>query len=285
MKVTAVCCGRNDNYGGHLIESGFYSINSMLKTFDEVIYVDWNTDENKKVLTDEIDLENREKLKVIEVRPQLVKKLFGDKKMQPMCEVMARNIGIRRATGDIIVSTNTDIIVPTRRYLDLLIEDLKENTMFTLARQNIELEHIEKQFGKNYDINEMLPNIFGIFPINNYITSPFLIMDKNIISKHPDDTHPSLSSLIRGCGDFQMAYKSTWHKIKGFEETLKKRFYTDTHVQYKVIMSGGIVKTTNFPPVYHINHDRDDTHEHNDISMDPFTSNDENWGLKDTLQM
>ena len=50
MKLSAVCCGRNDNYGGHFLESALYSLNSMLKTFDEVVYVDWNTEEGKKIV-------------------------------------------------------------------------------------------------------------------------------------------------------------------------------------------------------------------------------------------
>ena len=50
MTVSAIICGRNDNYGGHLIERATYSIYSMLDTFDEVIYVDWNTESGKKIL-------------------------------------------------------------------------------------------------------------------------------------------------------------------------------------------------------------------------------------------
>ena len=59
MTVSAIICGRNDNYGGHLIERATYSINSMLDTFDEVIYVDWNTESGKKILTDELNIKDR----------------------------------------------------------------------------------------------------------------------------------------------------------------------------------------------------------------------------------
>ena len=75
MKLSAVCCGRNDNYGGHFLESALYSLNSMLKTFDEVVYVDWNTEEGKKIVTDELHLENRDKLCVFHVTQILWKKL------------------------------------------------------------------------------------------------------------------------------------------------------------------------------------------------------------------
>ena len=43
MKTTAVIVSRNDNYGGNLIERSTYCINSSIETYDEVIYVDWNS--------------------------------------------------------------------------------------------------------------------------------------------------------------------------------------------------------------------------------------------------
>jgi len=73
MKVSAVCCGRNDNYGGFLNERATYAFNAMLKSFDEVVYVDWNTETGKNILTDGLVLENRDKLKTIKVTPEMVK--------------------------------------------------------------------------------------------------------------------------------------------------------------------------------------------------------------------
>ena len=75
MTISAIICGRNDNYGGHLIERATYALNSLLETFDEVVYVDWNTDEGKKILTDEIEIKDRTKLKVITINPERVKEL------------------------------------------------------------------------------------------------------------------------------------------------------------------------------------------------------------------
>ena len=43
MKLTAVIISRNDNYGGYLNERATYAINSAINTYDEVIYVDWNS--------------------------------------------------------------------------------------------------------------------------------------------------------------------------------------------------------------------------------------------------
>ena len=43
MKISAVIVSRNDGYGGHLNERATYCFNSAIDTYDEVIYIDWNS--------------------------------------------------------------------------------------------------------------------------------------------------------------------------------------------------------------------------------------------------
>jgi len=288
MKLSAVCCGRNDNYGGHLLESAVYSLNSMLQSFDEVIYVDWNTEEGKKTVAAELEskLTNVDRLRVIEVTPAQVKKIMGDAPAQPMCEVMARNVGIRRATGDVVVSTNIDIIAPPREQLELAFRDMKPGMMLTLAKHDVELEDLTKIFGETVDVQERMPLVFGLWPMQKRLMSPHLAVTKDVLDANPVSSHHTLASVICACGDFQAAHRDTWHTIKGFEEEMKKRLYADTTVQYQVIMSGGVVYASNFPPVYHIEHARYNSPDiANSPEMNPITKNDDNWGLKGEIDM
>ena len=278
--ISVVLCGRNDNYGGHLKERFSYSINGFLQVFDEVIYVDWNTDPGKKILTDEVEIKDRSKLKVIEVNHEKASEFIKDKYSQKMCEVLARNIGIRRAKGDIIVSSNIDIIPFEREYLDIIIQRLQKGEMMTFTRNDIELSDIKKNCNPESLELWKIPIIFGAQPISTKIMSPYISINNEIIEKFPINNHLALSSIISGCGDFQMAYKETWYKIKGFEENLTKRLYNDSGVQYKVIMSGGIVTACNFPPIYHLNHERTEIPEFsNSTEMSKYTKNSENWGF------
>jgi hypothetical protein len=280
MTISAIICGRNDNYGGHLNERATYALNSLLETFDEVVYVDWNTDEGKKILTDEIEIKDRTKLKVITINPERVKELTNGEKIQPMCEVLSRNIGIQRATGDIIVSTNIDIIAPPRNQLDLVTSNLKKMEMITVSRKGIELVDMDKNFKNNEFTNERVSLIFGVDSIQNKLMSPYLEMTKELIEKFPLKAHHTLASIICGCGDFQIACKETWHKIRGFEESMKKRQYSDTTVQYKLIMENGTVRASNFPPIYHLEHERDNNANIlNSIEMSKSTTNTDTWGF------
>lgn len=278
--ISAVLCGRNDDYGGHLNERATYSINSMLETFDEVIYVDWNTEEGKNVLTDDLDIKDRSKLKVITIKPDKVKELTKGVKCQPMCEVLSRNIGIRRAKGDIIISTNIDIIAPTRTELDISVSNLKSMEMLTVIRKDIELDDLNIHFNKISFQNDLVPVIYGVDSIRTKLTSPYLQVNKELIEKFSVNNHHTISSIICGCGDFQIAHKETWYKIRGFEESMTKRQYADTTVQYKLIMANGRVKASNFPPIYHIEHDRDNSENIlNSIEMVKNTENGEDWGF------
>ena len=155
MILSAVICGRNDDYGGFLNERATYCFNTMLRTFDEVIYVDWNTDNGKPVLVDDLKIDDRSKLKVIEIRKEKCIELIGEEefsKAQKMCEVLSRNIGIRRATGDVIVSTNLDIIPPPRELLDFYLKEIQDDDMYTFTRMNIS----HKDLPHDYDILMLL---------------------------------------------------------------------------------------------------------------------------------
>ena len=150
MKLSAVVITRNDNYGGNLNDRATYCLNSLVNTFDEVILVDWNSPDNKPQLwdiQDKIDLKGN--LKHIVITPEIASMLTNnDPQAQVCCETLARNIGIRRATGDYIVSTNIDVIAPRRDQLEKTIKnELNDDTFYTISRRYTDWEQIEKFHG------------------------------------------------------------------------------------------------------------------------------------------
>jgi hypothetical protein len=286
MRVSAIMCGRNDNYGGRLNERATYCFNTMLDTFDEVIYVDWNTD-GERILTDELDIcVNPDRLKIITVTPQMCSDIMGAedyKRSEKCCHVLAKNIGIRRATGDVIVSTNIDIIPPKREYLDVFLKELKPDELVTFAKHDVEVDQLHKIFEqtKSYtDLRDILPLQYGVNPISARLIIPCLSMDKRMISTLPLSAHHTASSIICACGDFQVAHKDLWFKIRGFEESMIKRLYVDSIVQYKAILEGATVRATNFPPVYHLEHARNNAPDLLNQEIPPgLGSNPDTWGF------
>jgi hypothetical protein len=155
MKISAIIVSRNDNYGGHLNERAIYAINSALSAYDEVIYVDWNSETHSLLYDIKDNLQLKGNLKHFVIPPEVASILTNnDPQAQKCCEVLARNIGIRRATGDYIISTNIDIIHPKREDVEKVINDSDGNTMITLSRRETTWEIIREFHGGELKYNE-----------------------------------------------------------------------------------------------------------------------------------
>ena len=286
MKVSAVIVGRNDDYGGRLNERATYCFNTMLDAFDEVIYVDWNS-ENGRALTEDLEITvNRDRLKVIKVSPTMCEALMGTEKFKmsnKCCQVLAKNIGIRRATGDIIVATNVDIIPPRRDYLDVLINSMEPSDFVTISKHDVDIDKVNDIFNgcASYQkLRDLLPLYYGLNPVSARLMIPYITMTKEAMMTLPPHAHHVASSVIMACGDFQIAHRDMWFKIKGYEESMIKRLYDDSIVQYKAILLGdATIRATNFPPVYHLDHARNNAPELLNEQIPPIGQNPDTWGF------
>jgi hypothetical protein len=237
--MTALVCGRDDSYGGNLEDRSAYCLNSLISTFDEVIFIDYNT-VNKITLVEAI--KNRlipsNKLRVITISPEEVQYLCNyEKDCQVVSETFSKNIGIRRATSDFILSTSIDDVCPKREDLEKLTDP---NVFYIGAKRRINLEEIKKlgDYTDFPEIQNKLELLKDKFPPVGYSGA------------YPGDTY----SIINSCGDFQFASKFLWEKLKGFEEFLTGRGFLDTNIQKKAILMGYEVRLVSELSGYHAEH-------------------------------
>ena len=283
MKLSAVIVSRNDNYGGNLIERSSYCFNSMIDTFDEVFYIDWNS-ETKSLLNEvKQNIQFKGNFHHIVIEPKIAKMLTNfDAEAQKCCEVLGRNIGIRRATGDWIVSTNIDIIAPRRTDLENTINQLDKNTFYTVSRRDAELPNIQK-FNKDNNYEEYK---------NWKDVREYLINNSEERHYEEKTMQGDDYSMVNCCGDFQLAPNNIWNDIRGMEEDLIYALYADTNVQKKAVMHGFGLKAIYNPAFFHINHGRGGggfltgvNRKANDmyraIVYQNKTQNKENWGFSD----
>lgn len=283
MKLSAVIVSRNDNYGGNLIERSSYCFNSMIDTFDEVFYIDWNS-ETKSLLNEvKQNIQFKGNFHHIVIEPKIAKMLTNfDVEAQKCCEVLGRNIGIRRATGDWIVSTNIDIIAPRRKDLEDTINQLDKNTFYTVSRRDAELPNIQ-QFNKDNNYEEYK---------NWKDVREYLINNSEERHYEEKTMQGDDYSMVNCCGDFQLAPNNIWNDIRGMEEDLIYALYADTNVQKKAVMHGYGLKAIYNPAFFHINHGRGGggfltgvNRKANDmyraIVYQNKTQNKDNWGFSD----
>ncbi len=282
MKISAVIVSRNDGYGGHLNERATYCLNSAIDTYDEVFYIDWNSPTHSLLYDIKDNIKFKGNLNHIVITPEISKVLTNnDPQAQVCCETLARNLGLRRSTGDWMISTNIDIIHPKRNELESTLNSLDDNTFYTISRRYTNWDQI-----KSFHNGEILFDQWESLREHLIENSEERHWDEKTVQG--DDY-----SMINCCGDFQIAPSHIWNKIKGFEEDLIYSLYTDTNVQKKAVMHGFGLKALYDPALFHIDHgkggggfldgiNRKTNDPYRAITGQQKTLNTDSWGFGDT---
>lgn len=239
--VAAVIVSRNDDYGGNLCERAAYALRSAMATFDKVLYVDWASPSMDLLHEIRQQLPSSGSLSMVRVDPDLAVRLVRhDADAQRCCEVLGRNIGIRRLVDqgfDYIVSTNVDIVFPGAERVRRFVRDhLAPNRMVTVARRDVCLDDVRR------------------VATDDPLAVSHALQQRSASYEQQPAYRYDPFSLIQACGDFQIAPRRLWEVIRGFEERLIYRMFSDTGVQAKAIAAGFEVQADRDLPVFHIAH-------------------------------
>lgn len=233
MKISAVLCSKNDNPNNKI--RIILTIKNLLKFYDEVVFVDYGSEDT--TFMDELGncFPKTGKLRCIKVPPKFCMSVSPDG-TNKFIEVYARNIGIRRASCDFIVSTNQDIICERPNYLD-------ENTMYTVRRHNYPIEKVESLLS--------IEDVLGYLKqIKHSLTRQPVAVDSN---RNPVWDSGDIWSLVVSCGDYQIAHKNIWNKIKGFEESMIARCFADSNIMKKSEEYGFNISVLDLD-IFHLDH-------------------------------
>jgi hypothetical protein len=239
MERKAVVLGcRNDGYKED--ERVIVCLKSMIETFDEVWFCDWNSPSKNGPLLWKLrnKIPKTGKIKHFIIPEEAVNFITSnDPKISPYAFILAQNLLIRRCQADWITSTAMDIIAPKKEYLDKFISKANKNTFYSISRREAEYNKLEK---------------FGFEKWREFRD----LMDSTSEPRHfyaqvtPNDKY----SLINCCGDFQTAHKNIWHTIKGFEEGMLYACFGDTNIQKKAVLNGFNLEAYFDLPLYHLSH-------------------------------
>ena len=236
MKTAVITFSRNDGYKEK--ERFAIHLKTLLDTFDEVNYIDWNSP-NHSLLYDVLHMIPKTGRLKHFVIPQSVHQIYSDQTpdLPNLLVPIAFNLALKRTNADWVVATTTDNIPPFKEELNNFISKSNGDTFYTISRREI-------------DYSEVLKNMNSLQEYRKYLqetTEPRYFPTKVT----PNDNY----SLINCCGDFQLAPKKIWDDIKGFEENMFYNCFVDTNVQKKVILGGYKLEAIFDIPVYHMSHD------------------------------
>jgi len=278
MEKTAILLGcRNDRYKED--ERVITCLTSMVETFDEVWFCDWNSPSQNGPLLWKLkdQIPKTGKIRHFIINEDTANLLGNsDPKVSPFNGGLSQNIMLRRCQADWIVCSTIDIIAPKKEYLDKFISQTDKNTFYSVSRRDVEYSDLENMGFENW---RKFRDELDIKSSPRYCPARVT----------PNDEY----SIINCCGDFQLAHKDVWHKLKGFEEQMIYSCYNDTNVQKKAILNGFNLKAIYDIPLYHLSHKgmgNDGLSPSKQYYNDPWkwveffteSENDNDWGLANT---
>jgi len=279
INLSIIMVSRNDDYGGNLLYRMKNTINSLKKCYGdkevEIILVEWNPPLSKPIFKDSLNLIKSDlPVRIIQVNDKIHKSILNSEKI-PLFEYNAKNVGIRRAKGKYVLSTNPDILF-SPELLDIMTSPyLNDRSFYRIDRYDIDKD-IPKGLSFLEQINFAKKNVKCIHKKNMPYSKSKIENLKyflSMIRREPNRIYNAFSSLfsrkngvtsiydlhLRCSGDFTLMSKKNWLKIKGHPE-LNTHSHLDSYVCV-LAASIGLKQIILSDPcrIYHQSHERDFT--------------------------
>lgn len=276
--LSIVATTRNDNHGGDLLErttafvKGIYHQAKKWDLNVELIIVEWNPPVDSKLLNEILPKPaegSNVRLKYIVV-PNSIHQTFKNSESIPLFQMIAKNIGIRRASGDFILCTNVDILFSDDCFKYLKEKKLKMGSYYRANRCDIpkkvldfsqlgeQLEYAQKnilkRIGKNQGHEALsFPNFMYVFPgfiklINRLAVKFWILLNAG--------TFPFFTIDFEACGDFTLMSRQDWEDIEGYPELGMYSIHIDSMGLWaaNALEKKQVILPFN-APIYHIYHE------------------------------
>jgi glycosyltransferase involved in cell wall biosynthesis len=273
-KISLVIAARNDNYMGNSnwrLELTLNFIADQLRTIQrlqqtEIIVVDWGS---TQPLHEVITLTDTAKqiVRYIEVPIDIHEKFCSGSSFPTP---IALNVGIRRAAGDFIALTSSDVLWTgdvLKSFLQVDADDIHSTddlnrSLIFIPRKNIPWSFVSQSPG----ITEIIR---------------YLMTDGKDLEVEP------LLPFYLGCAGALVMHRHLWIECQGNDEKLVFWGFNDIDLNLRIRLKYTCLdyNQTNKMYVYHLEHyqSRADTQSApkklNPHVFNPLTVNDENWGL------
>ncbi|NVK65500.1 MAG: hypothetical protein HWE22_12990 [Flavobacteriales bacterium] len=259
--ISFVVTSRNDNHGGDLRKRMMIFYKGLIHQCNkyqlpcELIMVDWNSpDQNELLDTVLPPVSESDYLSVryLIVPPEIHDSLRFSEELG-LYQMIAKNVGIRRAKAEFICCTNIDLLFSDALFEELAKRQLQHGKFYRANRcdvpatinENDSVEeqlkfceaNIIKRLGKDaqftliYDENGLLFN----YPIFNPLLKFLNWLKPKLISKEEAQFRVLDTDA---CGDFTMMSKSDWEKIEGYVEFEMYSLHIDSMALFSAAAQG-----------------------------------------------
>ncbi|WP_421898389.1 hypothetical protein [Marinoscillum sp.] len=261
--LSIILCGRNDHYGDDFIDRLERSLSwnaelaarHHLQT--ELVFVNYHPEKNQKCIS-QLDIwpfSDYWTTRIITVRAE----------SDDFLEFPAKNIGIRRANGQYFLLSNADILLPENFFRSFHQWITQNNTLYRADRMNVAMAPgTETSLVNTADEYCVKGGIFyrpSFIPHSIYsaLLPPYLSARRVVYSCLPFLLRKSEQFLLKhhftASGDFTLAHRDIWLKLRGFREETPISTHVDSLFLLKALSHQ--IKIQELPmAVLHQSHDR-----------------------------
>jgi hypothetical protein len=142
--LSVVVTARNDNHGGDLLYRMRVFISGLVAQCErhrldaELVLVEWNPPEDRPRLSEALDWPASEycPVRIIEVPHALHARLEHGERL-PLFQMIAKNVGIRRARGTFVLATNVDVLLSDDLAAFLARRQLRSGVLYRTDRYDV----------------------------------------------------------------------------------------------------------------------------------------------------
>lgn len=291
---SVVVTSRNDDHGGNMLGRMKVFARTLLEQLaryrlpSELIFVEWNPPGDRPRLRDVLDWPDDRypcDVRFIEVPPEVHAK-FRHAEALPLFQMIAKNVGVRRARGDFVLATNIDILFSDALIRYIAARRLRRGRMYRMDRHDIvetipaeaslderlafcsdrkNLLRICERGGtrdaRSGEIDIIFPHHAELWARKTFIRV-FPEEGKRRYNMSPDHAenfykfHRAIGRLhTNACGDFTMLAAEDWARMRGYAEWEMYSFHLDSLFCHAAHSAGIREKQLGGPmKIFHIEH-------------------------------
>ena len=227
----------------------------------ELILVEWNPPADKTSLAEAIQWRRSTTcpIHIIHV-PRELHNRFENADVIPLFQMIAKNVGIRRARGQFILATNVDLIFSNELMSFLSSGKLKKNCMYRIDRYDVRAE-IPDHLALDERLIWCRSNVLRLYRYMETVNAkngsfpppkPGLSKWKRIKNWMRGYQYPLHTNA---CGDFTMLSAEYWHRAAGHPEFPLRAMKLDGLFCYSAHYAGAKEIVLKEPMrIYHLEH-------------------------------
>ncbi len=235
--LSIVATARNDDHGGNLLGRMHLFLRGLIEQCArhrlpaEVVLVEWNPPVDRPGLAEVLDVPAEPwcPVRVVQVPGDVHHRLDHSEQL-PLFQMIAKNVGIRRARGRFVLATNVDLLFNDALMAHLARQRLPEQRMLRIDRTDVagdvpadaaldaQLDwceaHIIRENRRDLTLDLRTHEAHRIYhPLDRRNWLLEKLQDWDLI---PVVTRKRLH--LNGCGDFTLMHRDRWARVRGYPE-------------------------------------------------------------------